>query len=132
MLSGLLGRKVGMTQVFGADGTAVPVTVIEAGPCTVTQVFLSSLIEPHFMLAQFSDGKGSSAYSLRFCGHAEARLKMQKGVNDDETDLALFHTGVRIGSSANSAMILVPRPFWDCTCNLPPIFLGRVSMLGSP
>lgn len=38
MLSGLLGRKVGMTQIFGPNGTAIPVTVIEAGPCTVTQV----------------------------------------------------------------------------------------------
>jgi large subunit ribosomal protein L3 len=38
MLSGLLGRKVGMTQVFGPTGVAIPVTVIEAGPCTVTQV----------------------------------------------------------------------------------------------
>ncbi|MBI1734336.1 MAG: 50S ribosomal protein L3 [Candidatus Rokubacteria bacterium] len=32
---GLIGRKVGMTQVFADDGTAVPVTVIQAGPCTV-------------------------------------------------------------------------------------------------
>ena len=38
MLSGLLGRKVGMTQVFGPNGTAIPVTVIEAGPCFVTQI----------------------------------------------------------------------------------------------
>jgi large subunit ribosomal protein L3 len=38
MLSGLLGRKVGMTQIFGPNGTAVPATVIEAGPCTITQV----------------------------------------------------------------------------------------------
>jgi large subunit ribosomal protein L3 len=38
MLTGLLGRKVGMTQVFGPNGTAIPVTVIEAGPCVVTQV----------------------------------------------------------------------------------------------
>jgi large subunit ribosomal protein L3 len=38
MLSGLLGRKIGMTQLFAADGTAIPVTVIEAGPCTVTQI----------------------------------------------------------------------------------------------
>jgi large subunit ribosomal protein L3 len=38
MLSALLGRKVGMTQVFGPNGTAIPVTVIEAGPCIVTQV----------------------------------------------------------------------------------------------
>jgi len=38
MLSGLLGRKVGMTQIFGPNGTAIPVTVIEAGPCIVTQI----------------------------------------------------------------------------------------------
>lgn len=38
MLVGLLGRKVGMTQIFEADGTAVPITVLECGPCTVLQV----------------------------------------------------------------------------------------------
>jgi large subunit ribosomal protein L3 len=38
MRVGLLGRKVGMTQVFEANGTAVPVTVLECGPCTVLQV----------------------------------------------------------------------------------------------
>ena len=38
MLSGLLGRKVGMTQVFGPNGTVIPVTIIEAGPCIVTQI----------------------------------------------------------------------------------------------
>src|SRR5438309_12089262 len=32
---GLIGRKVGMTQVFGDDGNHLPVTVIEAGPCTI-------------------------------------------------------------------------------------------------
>ncbi len=35
---GLLGRKMGMTQVFGDDGNHVPVTVIQAGPCTVTGI----------------------------------------------------------------------------------------------
>jgi large subunit ribosomal protein L3 len=35
---GILGRKVGMTQVFTEDGRAVPVTVIEAGPCLVAQI----------------------------------------------------------------------------------------------
>jgi 50S ribosomal protein L3, bacterial len=38
MLDALLGRKVGMTQVFGPNGIAIPVTIIEAGPCVVTQV----------------------------------------------------------------------------------------------
>lgn len=37
MVEGLIGRKIGMTQVFGEDGTAYPVTVIQAGPCTVIQ-----------------------------------------------------------------------------------------------
>lgn len=35
---GLIGRKVGMTQVFGDDGSHVPVTVIQAGPCTVVGI----------------------------------------------------------------------------------------------
>jgi large subunit ribosomal protein L3 len=34
---GLLGKKLGMTQIFGEDGTAIPVTVIQAGPCAVVQ-----------------------------------------------------------------------------------------------
>jgi len=38
MFKGLIGRKVGMTQVFDENGAAFPVTVIEAGPCYVTQV----------------------------------------------------------------------------------------------
>jgi large subunit ribosomal protein L3 len=38
MTAGLIGRKVGMTRVFVDDGSSVPVTVIEAGPCRVLQV----------------------------------------------------------------------------------------------
>lgn len=38
MVKAILGKKVGMTQVFNEKGEAVPVTVIEAGPCYVTQV----------------------------------------------------------------------------------------------
>src|SRR5678816_965155 len=37
MISGLIGKKVGMTQVIQADGTVVPVTVVQAGPCVVVQ-----------------------------------------------------------------------------------------------
>ena len=38
MIKGILGKKVGITQLFLPDGRAVPITVVEAGPCTVTQV----------------------------------------------------------------------------------------------
>ena len=37
MVKGIIGKKVGMTQLFDANGKVVPVTVIEAGPCTVVQ-----------------------------------------------------------------------------------------------
>ena len=38
MLKGLIGKKVGMTQIFDESGAAIPVTIIEAGPCYVTQI----------------------------------------------------------------------------------------------
>jgi 50S ribosomal protein uL3 len=38
MLKGLIGKKIGMTQIFDDNGLAIPVTLIEAGPCYVTQV----------------------------------------------------------------------------------------------
>src|SRR5689334_25082670 len=37
-MMGLIGRKIGMTQLFDEKGDIVPVTVIEAGPCTVTEI----------------------------------------------------------------------------------------------
>ena len=37
-MSGLIGKKIGMTSIFGANGKYVPCTVVEAGPCVVTQV----------------------------------------------------------------------------------------------
>ena len=53
MFKGLIGRKVGMTQIFDDEGVALPVTVIEAGPCYVTQV-------------KTSDKDGYSAVQLGF------------------------------------------------------------------
>jgi len=38
MNDGILGRKVGMTRLFGESGTSIPVTVIEAGPCPIVQI----------------------------------------------------------------------------------------------
>ena len=37
-MRGLIGKKIGMTRVFDSNGRAIPVTVLEAGPCQVTQV----------------------------------------------------------------------------------------------
>ena len=38
MINAIIGRKLDMTQIFAADGTVFPVTLVQAGPCTITQV----------------------------------------------------------------------------------------------
>ena len=37
-MSGLIGKKIGMTNIFAEDGKILPCTVVQAGPCTVTQI----------------------------------------------------------------------------------------------
>src|SRR6476660_2096775 len=69
MLVGLLGRKVGMTQIFETDGTAVPVTVLECGPCTVLQVRTAERDGYHALQLGFDDKKRKSATQAER-GHA--------------------------------------------------------------
>jgi large subunit ribosomal protein L3 len=69
MLVGLLGRKVGMTQIFEADGTAVPITVLECGPCTVLQVRTLERDGYHALQLGFLDKKRKSATQAER-GHA--------------------------------------------------------------
>ena len=64
---GLLGRKVGMTQVFGDDGNHVPVTVIQAGPCTVVGI-------------RTRDSHGYDALQLGFEAGRKKMPKPQAGV----------------------------------------------------
>lgn len=66
-MKGIIGKKVGMTQLFDENGVVVPVTVIEAGPCYVTQV-------------KTVDSDGYNAVQLGFEEVAERKLtKGQKG-----------------------------------------------------
>ena len=69
MRVGLLGRKVGMTQIYEADGTAVPVTVLECGPCTVLQVRTEERDGYHALQLGFADKKRKSATQAER-GHA--------------------------------------------------------------
>src|SRR3954469_3005750 len=66
---GLLGRKVGMTQIYEADGTAIPVTVLECGPCTVLQVRTAERDGYHAVQLGFADKKRKSATQAER-GHA--------------------------------------------------------------
>lgn len=66
-MSGLIGRKIGMTSIFDENGKNVPCTVIEAGPCVVTQV-------------RTTEVDGYKAYQLGFDDKAEkAIIKPEAG-----------------------------------------------------
>ena len=69
MQVGLLGRKVGMTQIYEANGTAVPVTVLECGPCTVLQIRTAERDGYHAIQLGFDDKKRKSATQAER-GHA--------------------------------------------------------------
>ena len=60
-MSGIIGKKVGMTSVFTEDGTNVPVTVIEAGPCVVSQIKTVDTDGYNAIQLAFDDKKEKSA-----------------------------------------------------------------------
>ncbi|AMV36010.1 50S ribosomal protein L3 [Planctomyces sp. SH-PL62] len=70
MRVGLLGRKIGMTQIFQEDGTAVPITVLECGPCTVLQVRTDEVDGYHAVQLGFDDKKRKNATQAER-GHAK-------------------------------------------------------------
>jgi large subunit ribosomal protein L3 len=69
-MKGILGRKVGMTQVFAEDGTVIPVTVVEAGPCVVLQKKEVATDGYEAVQLGFSDKKPNRATKAE-TGHAE-------------------------------------------------------------
>ena len=85
---GLLGRKVGMTQIYEPDGTAIPVTVIECGPCTVLQVRTAERDGYHAVQLGFADKKRKSA-SQAERGHAKkVQAEPKKFVREIRQDAA--------------------------------------------
>ena len=72
MATGIIGRKLGMTRVFTEDGTAVPVTVIEAGPCHVLQVSAYAGNVPVMTNGSPSGLSGTSASAPTFAGIVRA------------------------------------------------------------
>jgi len=65
---GILGKKVGMTQIFTDEGTVVPVTVVQAGPCTVVQVRTGDGGKYNALQLGFEEGKAKS-FTKPLAGH---------------------------------------------------------------
>ena len=67
-MKGILGKKIGMTQVFSADGAVVPVTVVEAGPVVVTQIKTEETDGYQAVQVGFEDVKEKALYKPKM-GH---------------------------------------------------------------
>ncbi|NBD28269.1 50S ribosomal protein L3 [Paenibacillus glycinis] len=113
-MKGILGKKLGMTQVFTADGNVVPVTVIEAGPCVVLQKKDQENDGYVSIQVGFSDKKASRANKPEV-GHAKKAetapkryIREFRGINDGEYEVGqeikadLFAAGEFVDVTATS------------------------------
>jgi len=107
MVKGLIGKKIGMTQIFDESGLAVPVTVIEAGPCYVTQVRMPekdgysavqmgfSEVKPKRLTGgQLGHLKRNNLPPLKFL--REFRVKDPEVQEGDQVTVAVFVVGERV------------------------------------
>jgi len=96
-MSGIIGKKVGMTSIFGADGKNIPCTVIEAGPCVVTQV--KTLEKDGYTAIQLAyDEKKEKNTSKQLMGHFK---KANTTPKRKLVEFKSFEDGKSLGESIN-------------------------------
>tara|TARA_B110000046_G_scaffold28052_1_gene28893 strand:+ start:219355 stop:219969 length:615 start_codon:yes stop_codon:yes gene_type:complete len=111
-MPGLLGKKIGMTSVFSAEGKNIPCTVIEAGPCVVTQVKTEETDGYNSVQIAYGDKKEKNT-SAAMMGHfkkastsPKRKLVEVKGFEDrkvgDEIKVDVFEEGQWVDVTATS------------------------------
>lgn len=94
MISGLLGKKIGMTQIFDRDGNVVPVTAIEVGPCFVLEVKESPKKK---VILGFDEIKESRTTKPRLGFFKKANVPALRTVKEfKSTDNTLYQVGQKI------------------------------------
>ena len=113
MFKGLIGKKIGMTQIFDESGAALPVTLIEAGPCFVTQIRsvehegysavqlgFEEIKPKRLSGGQLGHLKRSNLPPLRYLREFRAKeIQVKEG---DKVDVSLFAPGERVDVSGVS------------------------------
>ena len=94
MKKGIVGKKIGMTQIFTEDGRLIPVTVIQAGPCPVVQ-------------KKTVENDGYEAIQVGFDAYAENRA--EKLVNKPLKGHFAKRTSLPAASCASCALRIAPR-----------------------
>ena len=86
MKKGLIGKKVGMTQIFDENGTVIPVTVIEAGPCVVAQVKTVETDGYNAIQLGFGDVKESKVNKPEKGHFTKSKLPLKKHLREFRLD----------------------------------------------
>ena len=94
MKKGIIGRKVGMTQIFDEKGNVIPVTVIEAGPCVVAQVKTVETDGYNAIQLGFGDVKESKINKPEKGHFAKSKLTLKKHLREFRVDSV---DGVKVG-----------------------------------
>jgi len=100
MLQGFLGKKIGMTQIFREDGRVVPVTVIEAGPCVVTQVKTLQTDGYEAVQLGFGDVKRRNKPQTGHLKNSKLSRYLREVSTDDTSE---FEVGQTIGANIFAA-----------------------------
>ena len=86
MKKALIGRKIGMTQIFDAEGKVIPVTAIEVGPCTVVQIKTKEQDGYEAVQLGFADVKESKLNKPELGRFAKAKLAPKKYLREFKLD----------------------------------------------
>ena len=94
MKKAIIGRKVGMTQIFDEKGRVIPVTVIEAGPCVVAQVKTNETDGYNAIQLGFGDVKESKLNKPEIGHFTKSKLTLKKHLREFRVDSV---DGVKVG-----------------------------------
>ena len=83
-MSGLIGKKIGMTSIFDENGKNIPCTVIEAGPCVVTQVRTEEVDGYNALQLGFDDKGHQPLGGLIHLAEGRGREGGEEGARKDE------------------------------------------------
>ena len=86
MKKGIIGKKIGMTQIFDENGLVIPVTVIEAGPCTVAQVKTTETDGYNAIQLGFGEVKANHINKPEMGHFAKSKLEAKKHLREFRLD----------------------------------------------
>lgn len=112
-MPGLIGRKIGMTSIYNADGKSLACTVIEAGPCVVTQVKNNDTDGYRAVQLAYGERKEKNTPKALKGHFAKAKTSPKKKVVEFRDFRAEFEDKVKLGGSITLEDVFVEKDFVD-------------------